>query len=121
MKLLLLILSVCPLVSFAQDAANNFCVPVSATVSESPAAITLNWTENAATGTTYNIFRKNVDASGWGSSIGNVAVGTTTYTDNNVSVGDTYEYLVQKVSGGTLYSWGYINAGIKRDLTFNRG
>jgi Secretion system C-terminal sorting domain len=121
MKLLNLILIFCPLFIYGQDAAKDFCIPIDAVASESPASITLNWTENTATGTTYNIFRKDVGSSGWGSTIGSIATGNTTFVDNNVEVGDTYEYLVQKVSGSTLYSWGYINAGIQRDLTANRG
>lgn len=108
-------------ISWGQDAAKNFVVPVSAVAVESPASITLSWTENASSGTNYLIFKKIKGANGWGSSIGTVPVGTTVFVDNNVSVGTSYEYLVQKTTGGSLYAWSYINAGIRTELTYNRG
>ena len=121
MKSLLLYLSFVSCIVFAQDYAKDWCVPISATVHESPAEITLHWTENTAAGTEYRVFRKLKGSSGWGSSIGIVAVGDTSFTDNAITVGNSYEYLVQKVAGNTLYSWGYINAGIKSELPYNRG
>lgn len=105
----------------AQDYAHDWTVQLSATVSESPASITLNWEANTATGDSYYVFRKLKGESGWGSSIANVPSTTLTYTDNSVSAGVSYEYLVQKRTGGTLYSWGYINSGIKTELAYNKG
>jgi hypothetical protein len=106
--------------SLAQDAAHEWAVQLSVTVTESPASVTLNWPSNTAAGTTYNIFRKEKGTTGWGPSIGSVPSSTLTYTDDTPLVGVSYEYLVQKVSG-TLNSWGYVNAGIKTELPANRG
>ena len=121
MKTLLFIAFFATFFSYAQDNANNWTVPISATINESPVEITLHWTENTGTGTQYNIFRKVKGTSGWGSSIGSVAVGDTSFTDNTVTVGISYEYLIQKVQGASLQSWGYINAGIRTELPYNRG
>lgn len=119
-RLFLLILAIAS-VAKAQDYAHDWVVPISATVVESPASITLEWTDNTASGTDFYIFRKVKGTSGWGSSIGTVPISTLTYTDNSISAGVSYEYLIQKRAGLSLYSWGYINAGIKTELEYNKG
>ena len=51
------------LTSFAQDAARNWTVQLTAEVNEDPASITLNWLENEnAIPTTYDVYRK---VKGW--------------------------------------------------------
>ena len=108
-------------ITYAQDAAKDWCVPITVTTNESPDEITLHWTENNASGSEYRIYKKVKGTNGWSSSIGTVPVGGTSFTDNSVAAGVSYEYLIQKVAGGTLYSWGYVNAGIRTDLPYNRG
>jgi hypothetical protein len=120
-KKLILLSCLLSIISFSQDNASNWTVQLSATVVENPASITLNWEANTASGDTYVVFRKLKGASGWGSSIAQLTSTDLSYTDNNVTVGESYEYLVQKVQGGSLYSWGYINAGIKTELDYNKG
>lgn len=106
---------------YSQNAANDFTVPISAQVSSSTNEITLNWTENTGSGNDYYIYRKNKGVTGWGSVIDIVPVGTTSYLDSTVILGASYEYLIQKRTGGTLFAWGYISSGIEVELTANRG
>jgi len=120
MKLFTLLFTFSSFSLFAQDAAHEWAVQLSATVTESPATVTLDWPSNTASGITYNIFRKEKGTTGWGSSIGSVPSTTLTFMDDTPLAGVSYEYLVQKVDG-SLYSWGYVNAGIKTELPANRG
>lgn len=121
MKNLLLPLFILSVTVLGQDAAKNWCIPIVVSTSESPDQITLHWTENSASGTEYRVYKKTKGTSGWGASIGTVPVGDTSFTDAGVTAGISYEYLVQKIGGATLYSWGYVNAGIRTELPFNRG
>ncbi|MCK5907222.1 MAG: hypothetical protein KAG37_06500, partial [Flavobacteriales bacterium] len=108
----------------AQDYSKNKVVPLTATVSDSPASITLNWTENTARGTYYIIKRKIKGETNWESTIGTVGVGTTSFTDNTAIIGVSYEYSVEKaddVAGNFVKSWGYINVGIQYELDYNKG
>ncbi|MCK5789062.1 MAG: fibronectin type III domain-containing protein, partial [Chlamydiia bacterium] len=96
---------------------------LSAVVSAYPVSITLNWTENTANGGAYLIKKKLKGEDIW-SFLATVDLGTTSYTDNTVSTGVSYEYSVQKVFSSTnnyAYSWGYINAGINVELDYNKG
>lgn len=110
------------LTSFAQDAARNWTVQLTAEVNEDPASITLNWLENEnAIPTTYDVYRKVKGESGWGGSITSLPAETLTYTDETVEEGVSYEYFLQLRQGGTIYGWGYINSGINVELPANRG
>jgi hypothetical protein len=110
------------LTSFAQDAARNWTVQLTAEVNEDPASITLNWLENEnAIPTTYVVYRKVKGGSGWGVSITSLPAETLTYTDETVEEGVSYEYFLQLRQGGTIYGWGYINSGINAELSANRG
>ncbi|MDA7803698.1 T9SS type A sorting domain-containing protein [Crocinitomix sp.] len=108
--------------SFAQDAARNWTVQLSATVSEDPAAITLEWLPNYAVGDTYYIWKKEKGTIGWGSTIATVSSGEPLmYTDDDVQVGTSYEYMIQLGSGGIIIAWSYINSGIQVPLNPNKG
>lgn len=108
--------------SIAQDAAREWTVQVSATVSEAPAEITLNWLTNTnATPNTYLIWRKEKGATSWGASPVSLPSTTLTYTDNTVEVGVSYEYRIELRLASTIYAWGYINAGINVELDPNKG
>lgn len=119
MKTILLSTLIVASFSFGQDYANDWTIPISASINESPDEITLHWTENQASGTQYNIFRKVKGTQGWGGLYGFVPVGDTSFTDNSVTPGISYEYLIEKTGGSG--SWGYINAGIRTELPYNRG
>lgn len=75
-------------------------------------SITLNWPQENWTGT-WGVFKKTVNSTSWGSAIASLAGAVTTYTDNTVKTGESYEYLVTKTSGTTNTALGYIYAGNK--------
>ncbi|MBN4072940.1 T9SS type A sorting domain-containing protein [Crocinitomix catalasitica] len=108
--------------SFAQDYARNWTVQLTADVQESPAEITLNWLANEqTTPTTYLIWRKVKGTNGWGGTLASLPSSTLTYTDNTALPGVSYEYQVQLRLSSTIYAWGYVNAGIKVELEYNKG
>jgi hypothetical protein len=124
MKKFLLIASICalPFTMFAQDAARNWTVQLTAVASADPAEITLNMAPNASVGaTTYRIFRKLKGTDGWGVAIASIPSASLSYTDETVEIGVSYEYQVQLTGGVTLYGWGYINSGIELELNPNKG
>lgn len=98
--------------SLAQVAKNQV-VMVNAKANSS-GSITLTWPQENYTGT-FTIYRRNSqDLEDWGSQpIGNVAGNVNTFTDENVSEGNAYEYLVVKSTGSTTEALGYIFAGNK--------
>src|SRR5215213_5686100 len=91
-------------------------VKVSATISASPARVTLNWNANSgASG--YNISRKAINSSTW-TAVANVGATTLTWTDSNVAAGQAYEYqIIAPGSGAT----GYIYAGVNANMVESRG
>jgi hypothetical protein len=108
-----------------------FTVQVTATVQTDPPRITLNWPSEQGNApgqfaaSSYTIFRKAKTDPVWGAPIAALPGSTTSYTDENVSVGATYEYQIIKEAtayGGFNYTGsGYIFTGIQADLTENRG
>ena len=123
MKYLLLFIFLISITLNAQDHPNNKVVPLSAVVSDNPVSITLNWSENTANGGAYLIKKKLKGDDTW-IFLANVNTGITSYTDNSVSIGVSYEYSVEKVYSITnthVYSWGFINAGIDVELDYNKG
>ena len=82
--------------SFAQDGSHNWTVQMWAEVDEGASTITLKWLPNAVGGETYFIWKKEKGTVGWGTSIGSVAAGgTLEFTDTNVVIGRSYEYMNQ--------------------------
>lgn len=105
--------------AIAQTPGQDKSVLLSATVQNNPAQITLNWPAISGA-TSFTIYRKNKSAINWGTAVATGLPGTTTtWTDNNVQVGEAYEYRVLK-SGGTTAN-GYIYAGIELPEIFYRG
>lgn len=97
----------------------DYAARISADVKDNPASVTLTWEmSDVATGTIY-IYRKAIGATSWGSSIAKLSYTDTTYTDNNVSSGNAYEYKIEKSGGKSPV--GYIYVGIKSTPIHNRG
>ena len=108
-------------VAFTTRATDPFyyAVQVSASVSTSPAKITLNWVADAnATG--YTVSRKAVNSSAW-SQVATLAGSATTWSDSNVAVGAAYEYGFSKSTSAGYTGTGYIYAGINAPLIESRG
>ncbi|MGV3774147.1 MAG: fibronectin type III domain-containing protein, partial [Verrucomicrobiales bacterium] len=96
-----------------------YAVEVSANVSTSPAQIVLSWPkDDRATG--YSVSRKNFSDSSW-NNVANIGGSSTSYTDNNVSVGNAYEYRILKGTSIGYSGSGYIYAGINAPLKDTRG
>ncbi len=85
----------------AQTASQTSAVQLQAVVQNSPPRITLSWP--AFTNTTgITIYRKAKSATSWGSAIATPAASSTSYQDNNVTVGPYYEYrVVRTANAGT--------------------
>ena len=109
---------VCALGLSAQTPSQRETVLVSATVSTSPASITLNW--SAFSGSTgFTVYRKPKSGTSW-TSIGTAAGTATQYADNTAVAGEYYEYkVVRTANAGTGY--GYIAAGIQVPVVDFRG
>ncbi len=103
----------------AQTPGIDKSVQVWAVTQTNPASITLNW--QAITGaSSFTIYRKLKEAVSWGTAIvSNLPGNTTTWTDNTVQIGISYEYRVVK-SGGTTAN-GYVNSGIEIEAVEFRG
>lgn len=108
--------------SYAQDGSHNWTVQLSAEANADPATITLKWLPNAVGGETYFIWKKEKNSVGWGTSIATVsAAATLEWTDTNVVLGRSYEYMVQLRTGGSVNAWSYINSGVEVSLDPNKG
>jgi PKD repeat protein len=117
MKKILLFLSA-PLFALSQT-CQDASVELSALVQNSPPQITLNWTANAnATG--YALYRKLKTATTWGAMVTSLPGTATSYTDNTVSIGVSYEYKLQRTAAN-FAGFGYINAGIEIPVIEQRG
>ncbi|WP_158277557.1 fibronectin type III domain-containing protein [Opitutus sp. ER46] len=115
----------------AADATWNYAVQAHATVSTSPARITLSWVEDTTPGRngyvpSYTIARKAPGEAAWGSPQ-SVSAGQTTWTDANVQPGVAYEYqLVRVFADPAVPDWdhaayGYLLSGINVPFSDQRG
>ncbi|MDB6040417.1 MAG: hypothetical protein JWM99_4258, partial [Verrucomicrobiales bacterium] len=106
-------------IAHAETNPSFYAVQVSASVSSSPARITLQWqADGNATG--YTVSRKAFNATSW-NTIGSVGGGSTSYADNNVAVGSAFEYSVIKTTSAGYQGTGYLYAGIEAPVTEYRG
>ncbi len=97
----------------------DYAIEVSASVIESPPRITLQWVFNADP-QPIQISRKLKNETSW-TSLTTVSASTTSYVDNNVTVGTLYEYGFTKYADLSYVPAGYICAGIKAPLVDARG
>ncbi|MCB9235237.1 MAG: PKD domain-containing protein [Bacteroidia bacterium] len=102
----------------AQTAA-NYAVQVSAVVNTNPPSITLNWVGDPASNT-FQVSRKAVGATSWGFVVASLPGTATTWTDNNVNLGEAWEYRVFSSTAG-YQSYGYAYCGIEVPVTEARG
>jgi hypothetical protein len=105
----------------SQNYSTELTVQLSVIVQNNPTQITLNWINDGTAngGQAYLIYRRISGAgSPWGSSIAGLSASASHYVDNNVIVGNNYEYFIRKSMGG---SYGYINSSIELPVIDNRG
>src|SRR3954468_11722191 len=102
------------------EATWDYAVQVSATVDASSPKITLTWPQDStAAVSSYTVYRKAFGDTSWGSSV-TLPGSATSYVDNNVSSGNSYEYQIVKATG-SYTGYGYIYSGIKAPIIENRG
>ncbi|MFC2114605.1 T9SS type A sorting domain-containing protein [Bacteroidota bacterium] len=106
--------------SFSQTAAKKQAICVSAIVQESTPQIILTW-PLFNQGDNYSVYRRKLGEPTWGTALGNPAINDTLFVDQNVSIGEAYEYKVMRISGGYITAFGYIYSGIKVPETDFRG
>ncbi|MEW6160222.1 MAG: fibronectin type III domain-containing protein [Verrucomicrobiota bacterium] len=96
-----------------------YAVEVSATIQTSPAQITLNWPARADA-TRYTVYRKSFTDASWGPGV-DLPGSATSYNDQAVAVGGTYEYQVRKTTNDGYTGYGYVYTGIEAPLVEFRG
>ncbi len=72
--------------------------------------ISLKWPAESWSGT-FDIYRRALGNPDWGNTVTSLLGTASTWTDNTVKKGESYEYLIAKVSGGNTSALGYIWAG----------
>ena len=102
------------------DSTWVYTVQINATVQTSPPRITLTWLQDQYGANSYTIYRKGQSDTSWGSGT-TLSGSTTSFVDNNVVVGGTYEYQIVKSATAGYTGYGYIYSGIDAPLVDNRG
>jgi hypothetical protein len=103
----------------ASDWTWTYAVQARASIQLSPARVTLQWPTDQIPPTGYNVWRKSPGDAWWGLPV-RLPATATTYVDDNVAVGQIYEYQIEKQT--TLYSaWGYVSVGLNAPLVESRG
>lgn len=97
----------------------EYAMRISATVNSSQPSVTLNWQTDDLSLGGISIYRKAMSASSWGTAKTQLSSVDTTYTDQNVSTGNAYEYKIVKNSG--KYPVGYIYVGVESPPVHKRG
>lgn len=102
-------------IDLTSQGARNYTILVSAAVQKSPPQIKLNWNFHSGI-TSYKIYRKLKSETAWGGLLATLTVNDTSYTDNTVQAGVSYEYLIEK-NAGSYNAYGFINSGIEIPIT----
>lgn len=101
------------------DMTWTFAVQLSAAVNADPARVELKWVKDIFPVRDYLVSRKAVDAKEWADSV-TLPGDASSYTDNDVQLGQTYEY--QVICRAVAYTaYGYITVGINAPLVDARG
>jgi len=107
--------------SKAETDPKFYSVQASAKVQYSPAQVRLEWSADSAS-TSYTVSRKLPREQSWGGEI-SLPGNTLSYEDNNVSLGQTYEYRIKRNRGGLWggVAYGYLAVGVRGAMIENRG
>ncbi|MCC7460214.1 MAG: fibronectin type III domain-containing protein, partial [Proteobacteria bacterium] len=99
--------------TFANTTSSRKTVPLCANVTNSPARITLQWSNiTGVTRSAVSVYRRNIGSTTWGSAIATPSASGNTWSDTNVTVGTKYEYRVQATTSAGEAN-GYIVSGIR--------
>ncbi len=116
---LLTFLSLVQWVTAQTNFSDKSSVKIWAEVSTSPPAIKLRWVLDPDAAN-YIVFRKTKTARTWGNALATLPKDSSSFTDRNVKVGETYEYRINR-TGGPVAGTGYIFAGIQAEALHWRG
>ena len=94
-------------------------VTVTAAVQSNPPQVTLSC-DNGTDSACILLFRREKDAPDGFILMEDTATAVNSFTDTNVAVGMTYEYGIQRFSGG-IYAYGYATVPVEAPLTESRG
>ncbi len=103
----------------AQTYGQIHSIQVNATPDANNTEITLDWNVYSAV-SSIDIYRK-TGSSSWGTAIATLSGSTTSYTDNNVSSNQLYEYKLVGTRATTYDAFGYITTGIEIAEITDRG
>lgn len=118
-KLLLLALTLLSGQFILAQTCEDYAVEITATTQTTPPKITLHWKRISGV-TRYELFKKSISSSSWGTVMVTLTVTDSTYTDAAVVADSAYEYKI-KATGSSLTSVGYIYASIANPAIHNRG
>ena len=105
--------------SMAETNPRFYAVEVSATIQAAPPQINLEWSDDNSA-SSYNIYRKAPSATSW-TLVTSLPGSGTSWSDQNVSTGASYEYAITKSTSAGYQGTGYVLAGINAPMTENRG
>jgi hypothetical protein len=98
----------------------DYSVRVSAMLRESPPQILLHWPKDVNVSNYYIYRKKKTDPLFSSAPIASLTVNDTSYADNNVKVGEIWEYqIIKSITSGKYYGYGYICSGIKAPVSFD--
>jgi hypothetical protein len=115
---LVLLLFATALSTYSQSVSENSTVQISTTAQASPPKLTLRWKPNPGS-TGFTVQRRAKGATTWGASIASLAGSATQWVDNNVVVGQWYEYQITRSGNGG--GSGFTSAGIQVPAIEQRG
>ncbi|MEZ4846006.1 MAG: fibronectin type III domain-containing protein [Bdellovibrionota bacterium] len=99
--------------TFSNTSSSRKTVPLCANVYNSPARITLQWSNiSGVTRTAVSVYRRSPESTTWGNSIATPSASGNTWSDTNVTVGTKYEYRVQMTTSAGEAN-GYIVSGVR--------
>jgi len=104
----------------AQTYGHDRSVRMWVEVQPSPARITLKWLPHSNTNG-FQIWRKLKGGTNWGSAVASLGGTALEWSDNNVEIGVSYEYKVQRSTANLGNGFGYVNTGIQVPMVETRG
>jgi hypothetical protein len=106
--------------SLLGQTAKDFTVPLKAEVTLNPAKVVLSWPNPGNANLVVLRRTKGQTGTQWTGVLNAMTSNLTSLTDNNVTTGQTYEYVIQRDLGG-LFAFGYAHAAIGVPQLDNRG
>jgi hypothetical protein len=103
------------------DSTYVYAVQLSATVQATPPRITLSWQLDPYGAANYTIYRKAKEQASWGTPVASLPGYVSSYADDTVAKGATYEYQVVKAANLGYAGYGYIFSGIEAPALEDRG